>query len=157
MPRLTGYLFKFIQKQPPEVFIFYWCKKTEKVFLEISHKTHKENTVVSVSFLKFIKKETLAQLFSCKFSEISRNPFFQRTSYCLGDCCFFLLIFLSPSFHLFVPSQLQVPYTQCVCFTTQVFFMIAVAIFPVFYFLFLKLIFVSSLSFVLCSPFPSAD
>ena len=47
MPRLPGFLFKFIQKQPPEVFILR-CgvrKKTEKLFLEISHKIHKENTL----------------------------------------------------------------------------------------------------------------
>ena len=27
----------------------------------------------------FIKKETLAQVFSCEFSEISKNTFFYRT------------------------------------------------------------------------------
>ena len=49
MSRLPGGLFKFIQKQPPEVFILlvYLHKKTEKLFLlEISHKIHKENTCV---------------------------------------------------------------------------------------------------------------
>ena len=59
MPRLPGCLFKFIQKQPPEVFILLMVypqlyKKTEKLFLEISHK---------------IQKETLVQLFSCEFCE----------------------------------------------------------------------------------------
>ena len=29
--------------------------------------------------LNFIKKETLAQVFSCEFSEISKNTFFYRT------------------------------------------------------------------------------
>ena len=52
------------------------CKKTEKVFLEISHKIHKENTCVRVSFLRFIKTEILPQLFSCEFCEISKNTFF---------------------------------------------------------------------------------
>ena len=48
MSRLPGCLFKFIQKQPPEVFILLciYRKKTEKLFLEISHKIHKENTCV---------------------------------------------------------------------------------------------------------------
>ena len=48
MSRLPGCLFKFIQKQPPEVFILLciYGKKTEKLFLEISHKIHKENTCV---------------------------------------------------------------------------------------------------------------
>ena len=56
----------------------YWCNKTEKVFLEIPHKIHKENTCVSQSlfFFKFIKKETLALLFSCHFCEIPKNTFF---------------------------------------------------------------------------------
>ena len=33
---------------------------------------------------KFIKKETLALVFSCVFCEISKNTFFQRTP--LDDC-----------------------------------------------------------------------
>ena len=51
MPRLPGFLFKFIQKQPPQVFILR-CgvrKKTEKLYLEISHKIHKENFAKTVS------------------------------------------------------------------------------------------------------------
>ena len=44
IPRLPGCLFKFIQKQPPEVTNV--RKKTEKLFLEISPKIHKENTCV---------------------------------------------------------------------------------------------------------------
>ena len=55
----------------------------EKVFLEISQNSL-ENTGVKVSFLiklqveacNFIKKETLAQVFSCEFCENSRNTFF---------------------------------------------------------------------------------
>ena len=51
--------------------------------LEISENPQ-ENTCMGVSFLiklqaeawNFIKKETLAQLFSCEFSEISKNTLF---------------------------------------------------------------------------------
>ena len=48
------------------------CKK---VFLEISQNSQ-ENTCARVSFLNFIKKEALAQVFSCEFCEISKNTFF---------------------------------------------------------------------------------
>ena len=56
------------------------CKK---VFLEISQNSQ-ENTCARVSFLiklqaqacNFIKKETLAQVFSCEFCEVSKNTFF---------------------------------------------------------------------------------
>ena len=62
-----------------------FCKK--KVFLEISQNSL-ENTYARVSFLinlqtkawNFIKKEILAQVFSCEFCEISKNTFFYRTS-----------------------------------------------------------------------------
>ena len=53
----------------------------KKVFLEISQNSQ-EITCARVSFLikpegcNFIKKETLAQVFSSKFSEISKNTFF---------------------------------------------------------------------------------
>ena len=58
----------------------------EKVFLEISQNSQ-ENTCARVSFLiklqawasNFIKKETLAQVFSCEFCEISKNTFLHRT------------------------------------------------------------------------------
>ena len=57
-----------------------------EVFLEISQNSQ-ENTCVRVSFLiklqaetyNFIKKETLAQVFSCKSCEISKNAFSYRT------------------------------------------------------------------------------
>ena len=52
------------------------------MFLEISQNSQ-ENTCVRVSFLKklqaFIKKETLAQVFSCEFCKISKNTFSHRT------------------------------------------------------------------------------
>ena len=54
----------------------------KKVFLEISQNSQ-ENTCARVSFLiklqtlgNFIKKEALAQVFSCEFCEISKNTFF---------------------------------------------------------------------------------
>ena len=53
----------------------------EKVFLEISRNLL-ENTCARFSFLikleacNFIKKETLARVFSCEFCEISKNTFF---------------------------------------------------------------------------------
>ena len=60
----------------------------KKVFLEISQNSQ-ENTCVKVSFLinlktflkacNFIKKETLAQVFSCEFCEISKSTFSYRT------------------------------------------------------------------------------
>ena len=56
-----------------------------EVFLEISQNSQ-ENTCARVSFLinlqveacNVIKKETLAQLFSCKFCEISKNTISYR-------------------------------------------------------------------------------
>ena len=49
----------------------------KNVFLEISQNSRK-NTSFRVSFLIkfFIEKETLAQVFSCEFCEISKNAFF---------------------------------------------------------------------------------
>ena len=56
------------------------------MFLEILHNTQ-ENTCARVSFLiqiqahacNFIKKETLAQVFSSEFCKISKNTFSDRT------------------------------------------------------------------------------
>ena len=52
------------------------------VFLEISQNSQ-ENTSARVSFLiklqDVIKKETLTQVFSCEFCEVSKNTFFHRT------------------------------------------------------------------------------
>ena len=58
----------------------------KKVFLETSQNS-KENTCSRASVLiklqdeacYFIEKETLAQVFSCEFSEISKNTFSYRT------------------------------------------------------------------------------
>ena len=61
----------------------HWKWSLRNVFLQFSQNSQ-ENTCVRVSFLiklqasvyNFIKKETLAQLFSCEFCEISKNTFF---------------------------------------------------------------------------------
>ena len=69
-----------------------WCSEAatrnvlwKNMFLEISQNSQ-ENTSARVSFLiklqaeacNFIKKETLAQLFSCDFCEVSKNAFFKE-------------------------------------------------------------------------------
>ena len=46
----------------------------KKVFLEISQNSQ-ENFITK----DFNKKETLAQVFSCEFCEISKNTFFHKT------------------------------------------------------------------------------
>ena len=48
----------------------------KKLFLEISQNSQ-ENTYARAS-CNFIKKETLTQLFSCEFYEISKNTFFYK-------------------------------------------------------------------------------
>ena len=50
----------------------------KKVFLETSQ-NWQENTCARVSFLIKMQAETLAQVFSCKFCEISKNTFYYRT------------------------------------------------------------------------------
>ena len=58
----------------------------KKVFLKISQNSQ-ESTSARVSFLiklladvyNFIKKETLAEVFSCEFCEISKSTFLHRT------------------------------------------------------------------------------
>ena len=69
--------------QTPEVVV--WRCSVEKVFLGISRNSQ-ETTCASLFFnnvaglrpkaCNFIKKETLAQVFSCEFYEISNNTFF---------------------------------------------------------------------------------
>ena len=54
-----------------------WCS-LKKMFLEILRNS-RESTCTRVFFLKFIKKETVAQVFSCEFWEMSKNTFFYRT------------------------------------------------------------------------------
>ena len=58
----------------------------KKVFLEISQNSQ-ENTCARVSFL--IKLQTLAQVFSCEFCEISKNTFFTEHLRAIdSNCCF---------------------------------------------------------------------
>ena len=67
------------QKQPPEVF----CEKgVLRNFTKFSGKHLCQSCQPQAC--NFIKKETLAQAFSCKFCEISKNIFFSRTP--LDDC-----------------------------------------------------------------------
>ena len=75
----------------------------KKMFLEISENSQKNN---------FTKKETLAQVFSCEFWEISKTTFFHRAPpvavvserwlepytiltsiFCLFFCCLFIIKF----------------------------------------------------------------
>ena len=67
----------------------------KKVLLKISQNSQ-ENTCVRVSFLmklqacNFIKKETLAQMFSCEFREITKNTLFiEHLWWLLLDFLFF--------------------------------------------------------------------
>ena len=66
---ITSY---FVQKQPPELFYNKNCSQKFRNFNFICN---------------FIKEETLAQVFSCEFCEISKNTIFYRTptndSFCL--------------------------------------------------------------------------
>ena len=50
----------------------------KKVLLEISQNSQ-ENTFARISFLTLLKKENLAQVFSCEFCKISKNTFSYRT------------------------------------------------------------------------------
>ena len=66
--------------------VYYWSRhlrcSIKQVFLKISQNSQ-ENTLVGVSFLiklqvsacNFIKKETVAQVFSCEIYEIFKNTF----------------------------------------------------------------------------------
>ena len=49
----------------------------KKVFLEISQNS-RENTCARASTCNYVKMETLAQVFSCEFCNISKNTFFHR-------------------------------------------------------------------------------
>ena len=63
-------------------FLLYFQKQPPEVFLKNSQNSQ-ENTCARVSCLiklqasgNFLKKETLAQVFSCEFCDISKNTFF---------------------------------------------------------------------------------
>ena len=50
----------------------------KNVFLQISQNSQ-QNTCARPEASNFIKKETLAQVFSCEFCKISKNTFSHRT------------------------------------------------------------------------------
>ena len=91
--------------------ILKYCVTANVVFFRCSHKRHPVRKVVLRNFEIFtgkqlsqsvlffnkvadLKKETLAEMFSCKFWEICKNTFFYGTL--LGDCFCFLTIWKSP-------------------------------------------------------------
>ena len=91
-----------------------WCLGSEavarcsvkKVFLEISQNSQ-ENTCARVSeACNFIKKETLAQVFSCEFCEISKNPFSYRTLTVAASVGFWLVSFVRETNHIIGKSNL---------------------------------------------------
>ena len=134
MPRLPGCLFKFIQKQPPKVFILLVdVRKLKSCSCKFLAKFSRKTPVcqIRVSFLKSIKKETLAQLLSCEFCEIV----FHRTPLGIlaaaSEFCFFLLIFLSTSFSQ-LASQL---YTVCIASQLGSYPIVTVSVLKLSYFL----------------------
>ena len=75
--RIFGFLKVRSDSQKTEAVVQRFSAK--KVFLKISGNSQ-ENTCARVPFLiKFIKKETLAHVFSFEFCEISKDTFFYRT------------------------------------------------------------------------------
>ena len=126
-------------------------KKTEKVQKCLTKFTRK-TPIVLESFFQILLKKRLWHLFSCEFCEISKNNFLTEPEHLfscnLGDCCFFLilLIFLWPSFHLFVTSYRYIILCQSV-----------LQLKTNFYFFFLKLNLFSALrlfcALFSCSPF----
>ena len=77
------------------------------MFSEIPQNPQENNTCTRVSFLiklqaeacNFIKKETLAQVFSCEFSEISKNTFSCRTFPVAASLTFRLQLLTVNCFH----------------------------------------------------------
>ena len=62
------------QKQPPEVF---YKKGILKNFAKFTEKDLRQSLFFNkVAGYSFIKKETIAQMFSCEFCEIFKNTFF---------------------------------------------------------------------------------
>ena len=68
---VRNYMFKIDIKKEA----FAQTCSVKKVFLEISQNSQESTCDVC----NFIKKETLAQMFSCEFCEILKNTFFYRT------------------------------------------------------------------------------
>ena len=57
----------------------------------------------TVSSINFIKKQALAQVFSCEFYEISKNTFFYS-----GGCFWFAAVNCCYTFILKLPSQIEI-------------------------------------------------
>ena len=82
----------FWKKQPREVF------DKKKVFQKILQNSL-QNTCARDSLIKFIKKETLAQLFSCELCEFFKNTYFEeylRTTASVQICAKEAWIFFLP-------------------------------------------------------------
>ena len=92
----TNFIITCILSKTPEA-VARRCS-VKKVFLEISQKSQK-NTCARDSFLikacNFIKKESLAQAFSCEFYEISKNTYFYRTPLVAASETLIALILIS--------------------------------------------------------------
>ena len=72
------------------------CDFWEQVFWK-----HAANLQENILLKHFIKKETLAQVFSCEFSEISENTFSYRTPPVAASTCMFWMNFtISNNSHL---------------------------------------------------------
>ena len=62
----------------------------------------------------FIKKETLAQVFSCEFCKISKNTFFYRTlPVATSGDCFFFSTFSTFKCCIFFSDWVGIKYTYC--------------------------------------------
>ena len=102
MPRLPGCLFKFIQKQSRSVRKLK-SRCSQKFLTKFTTKTPVLGSLFQIS----LKKRLWYSCFPVNFAKFLRTPFSQNTPLIfavLTHCCFFLLICLSPSFHLFVAS-----------------------------------------------------
>ena len=69
----------------------------KKVFLKISQNSQEKACTRAYFLIKFVKKETLWQAFSCKFSETFKDTFFNRTPW-VASCFCRYLIFKDKSF-----------------------------------------------------------
>ena len=153
MPRLPGCLFEFIHMQPPVQARATTRGVSKRRSWKFLTKFTRKTPVLN-SFLKnLLKKENLAQLFSCEFYKISKNTFF--TEHLLQSWRLLLL---------FIDLSLTLTFLSSVCASCR-YFILSVSVLQLSYFynscsylsslLFVipKTEFVSS--FVLTSPFPS--
>ena len=79
------------KKQPPEVF---WKKDILRNFTKFTGKHLCQslffNKVAGLRPETLLKKETLAQVFSCKFCQISKNAFFTEYLWMTASKLFYL-------------------------------------------------------------------